>query len=76
VRKVVITVEDDGSGFTVGDEAGPAQGHFGLQGMRERISSLGGAVTIDSRPGKGTRVTATVVTPAYDATLEGVQSDA
>jgi signal transduction histidine kinase len=75
-RKVVITVEDDGSGFTVGAEAGPAQGHFGLQGMRERIGSLGGALMIDSRPGKGTRVTAAVVTPAYDATLEGAQSDA
>ena len=35
-----------------------------------RIASLGGTLTIDSRPGEGTRVTAVVVTPAYDATLE------
>ena len=35
-----------------------------------------GTLTIDSRPGQGTRLTAVVVTPAYDAELEGAQSDA
>jgi signal transduction histidine kinase len=75
-REVTMTVADDGSGFAVGDEVGPAQGHFGLQGMRERIASLGGTLAIDSRPGRGTRVTAVVVTLAYDAQLEGVQNDA
>lgn len=75
-REVTITVVDDGGGFAVGAEVGPAQGHFGLQGMRERIAGLGGTLTIDSRPGQGTRVTAVVVTPAYDAQLEGAQSDA
>ncbi|MCX7430168.1 MAG: sensor histidine kinase [Planctomycetia bacterium] len=75
-REVTITVADDGHGFVVGDEVGPAQGHFGVQGMQERIASLGGTLTIDSRPGQGTRVTAVVVTPAYDTQLEGAQSDA
>jgi signal transduction histidine kinase len=74
-REVTMTVADDGGGFTVGAEVGPAQGHFGLQGMRERIASLGGTLTIDSLPGQGTRVTAMVVTPAYDAELEGAQGD-
>jgi len=69
-REVTMTVADDGSGFAVGAEVGPAQGHFGVQGMRERIASLGGTLTIDSRPGQGTRVTAVVVTPAYDTQLE------
>ena len=69
-REVTVTVADDGSGFAVGAEVGPAQGHFGIQGMRERIGSLGGTLTIDSRPGQGTRVTAVVVTPAYDTQLE------
>ena len=75
-RKVTMTVADDGGGFAVGAEVGPAQGHFGLQGMRERIASLGGTLAIDSLPGQGTRVTAVVVTPAYDAQLEGVSTDA
>ena len=69
-REVTMKVADDGGGFTVGAEVGPAQGHFGVQGMRERIASLGGTLTIDSRPGQGTRVTAVVVTPAYDTQLE------
>jgi signal transduction histidine kinase len=71
-REVTMTAADDGSGFVVGAEVGPAQGHFGVQGMRERIASLGGTLTIDSRPGQGARVTAIVVTPAYDTQLEGV----
>jgi signal transduction histidine kinase len=75
-REVTITVADDGSGFAVGAEVGPAQGHFGMQGMRERITSLGGTLAIDSRPGEGTRVTAVIASPAYDAQLEGVQNDA
>ena len=75
-RQVQVSVTDNGSGFTVGNEAGPAQGHFGLQGMRERIGSLGGSLTIESHPGEGTRLTAVVATPAYDTQLEGVEGNA
>lgn len=75
-RQIRVSVADDGDGFAVGNEAGPAQGHFGVQGMRERIGSLGGALQIDSRPGEGTRITAVITTPAHDADLEGVQNDA
>jgi signal transduction histidine kinase len=69
-RQIRVSVADDGDGFAVGNEAGPAQGHFGVQGMRERIGSLGGALQIDSRPGEGTRITAVITTPAYDVELE------
>jgi signal transduction histidine kinase len=31
-------------------------GAFGLRGVRERATLLGGEVTIESAPGKGTRV--------------------
>jgi signal transduction histidine kinase len=31
-------------------------GHIGLASVRERISALGGAVTVRSRPGGGTTV--------------------
>lgn len=47
-----LRVADDGRGF---DPAAPSDG-FGLQSMRERLASLGGRVSVESAPGKGTRV--------------------
>jgi signal transduction histidine kinase len=32
--------------------------HFGLTGLRDRIESIGGTMTINSKPGEGTRLTA------------------
>lgn len=53
-------VRDDGRGFgPVEDEMAPA-GHFGLTVMRERARRHGGALRIDSRPGQGTTVEATI----------------
>lgn len=34
----------------------PLAGHFGLEGMRERVHLLGGSFNIESTPGRGTRV--------------------
>ena len=70
VRTVRVTVHDDGTGFVVDEAAGPLQGHFGLQGMRERIEGLGGEITIDSAPGRGTTISATVVATDHDAALD------
>ncbi|MBC7927867.1 MAG: sensor histidine kinase [Bryobacteraceae bacterium] len=53
---VTLIVEDDGCGFNPEEALGPHQGHFGLQGMRERANRLGGKLTIASEPGKGTRI--------------------
>jgi hypothetical protein len=51
---VVLTVQDDGSGF---DPArAPNIGSFGLIGLRERAYLVGGQLSIDSAPGQGTRV--------------------
>jgi chemotaxis protein histidine kinase CheA len=36
--------------------------HFGLQGVRERVDKLGGALQIDSRRGQGTMLTVTIPT--------------
>ena len=46
-------VEDDGVGF---DPARPADGHLGLQGMRERADLVGGSVSVVSSVGSGTTV--------------------
>ncbi len=51
-----VTVRDDGLGFTP-DLDGPASGHFGLRGMRERAEEFGGSLSIDSSPGKGATLT-------------------
>jgi signal transduction histidine kinase len=49
-----ITVADDGRGFSTTDRA--PEGHFGLQGMRERAQQLGAALAVRSAPGQGTSV--------------------
>jgi signal transduction histidine kinase len=57
-RVIVLTVRDDGRGFVPAAAAGAEQGHFGLQVMRERVEGIGGTLTIDAAPGRGTAVTA------------------
>jgi len=56
---VVLTVEDDGVGFTLPPRPDllTRQGHFGLVGMQERATRLGGRLVIDTAPGRGTRIT-------------------
>jgi signal transduction histidine kinase len=57
---VSLTVEDDGVGFTLGDETDLdkvlAQKHFGLISMFERGKLIGADVQIISQPGAGTKV--------------------
>src|SRR5262245_36191869 len=59
-RQIRVEVADDGKGF---DATGPtvvvqtSLGGLGMQTMRERAIALGGATTIHSQPGQGTRVT-------------------
>jgi signal transduction histidine kinase len=50
---VEIEIRDDGSGFSV-DAAGRAG--FGLAAMRGRVEESGGTVSVESAPGRGTRV--------------------
>jgi signal transduction histidine kinase len=50
---VVLTLTDDGAG-TDSLESGP--GHLGIATMRARAQADGADLTIDSRPGAGTRV--------------------
>jgi signal transduction histidine kinase len=55
---VLLRVRDNGRGVT--DEEAAAPEALGLLGMRERAALLGGDVSIQGRPGKGTVVTARV----------------
>jgi PAS domain S-box-containing protein len=54
---VVLSVQDDGAGF---DAAHAPRGRLGMTTMRERAEAAGGGLEIDSAPGRGTRVVATV----------------
>ncbi|GIW06446.1 MAG: hypothetical protein KatS3mg060_1251 [Dehalococcoidia bacterium] len=54
---VTIEIEDNGRGF---DPAAPNRLGNGLRNMRERVASLGGDLQIDSAPGVGTRLVATI----------------
>lgn len=61
-KDLEITIADDGHGFQIEQwgEAGVRPGHFGLLGMRERVSFIGGRCEVTSRPGEGTTVRITV----------------
>jgi signal transduction histidine kinase len=51
-RSASLTIADNGRGF---DRSTVAKG-VGLDSMRERLEALGGRLTVESEPGKGTRV--------------------
>ncbi len=56
---ISVSVEDDGRGFDVDEVlAGNA---LGLFEMRERAAAAGGTLDVESRPGEGTRVRATIL---------------
>ena len=57
--RLVLTVEDDGNGFTVVD-ARTMEGHYGLRGMMERAELLRATLEIISKPGAGAKVKLTV----------------
>jgi len=60
-RSVLLEISDRGKGFdlAITQERRPGGG-LGLPGMRERVELLGGALTVVSKVGEGTRVTASV----------------
>ncbi|MFD7443348.1 sensor histidine kinase [Streptomyces sp. NPDC059909] len=61
---VTLDVVDDGKGFE--PSAAPARSGehgFGLPAMRARAESLGGTFTVESAPGQGTAVAATLPLP-------------
>ena len=66
--RLLCSVRDDGGGFDPATAPGAGEGHFGLQGIRERMDALDGNVTIDSTPGRGTKVTISMAAPNEEET--------
>jgi two-component system, NarL family, sensor kinase len=60
---LIITGEDEGIGFSVENLGGtstmPKRG-LGLSTMQNRVHALGGTITIDSEPQRGTRIVAAI----------------
>lgn len=67
--EVRVIIEDDGIGFDA--EAGPGQvvdrastkPHLGLSGIRERLSLLGGTLTLETAPARGTTLFVRIPSP-------------
>jgi signal transduction histidine kinase len=62
---VSLDVRDDGAGFVppavpAASNGSPAGGGFGLIAMRQRVSRLAGQLEIESEPGTGTAVSASL----------------
>jgi two-component system sensor histidine kinase UhpB len=55
-----LTIQDDGRGFSLDDARARPGSSIGLFGMTERIALVDGRIEIDSKPGHGTTVRASV----------------
>ena len=55
--QVELLVRDDGKGFDMNNRKRKSRG---IIGMRERVELLGGQLTLESSPGKGTSISATL----------------
>jgi len=64
VHDVRLWIGDDGCGFEIRDSLNRnAWGGLGLKNIAERVRILGGTLTVDSKPGQGTRIEVRVPIP-------------
>ena len=61
--RLLFSVKDNGRGFDPAAAPGMGEGHFGLQGIRDRVKTFDGTVEIASAAGKGTKVTVALRLP-------------
>lgn len=55
-NQLSITIQDDGCGFQTDCPTQDGKVHLGLKIMAERATDIGGAIDIESSPGRGTRI--------------------
>jgi signal transduction histidine kinase len=73
-RVVVAEIVDDGRGFDPQRLNGTSRS-FGLLGMRERASLLGGRLEVHSQPGEGTQVQVVIPFPESVEQIENEHTD-
>ncbi len=61
---LLVEVADDGKGFD--SRIADREGHLGIAGMRERVEVLGGTFSVNSAPGRGTVVRASLPMTALE----------
>jgi signal transduction histidine kinase len=55
--QIGVDIEDNGRGLELNSKGMPGRNAgLGILGMRERAARVGGVITLDSSPGKGTRI--------------------
>ncbi len=67
----LVTVSDDGQGFDLAQVQSAPGARFGLVTMRERAESVGGTLTVDTAPGRGTTVRVFIPGGETDGTHSG-----
>ncbi|HVY92042.1 MAG TPA: sensor histidine kinase [Bryobacteraceae bacterium] len=70
-ESILLEICDNGTGFRLTPRGVPAQG-TGLIGIRERVERLEGSVLIDSCPGEGTRIVASLPLTQKERETRGV----
>ena len=58
--RLLFSVADNGCGFDPERHPGAKDGHFGLQGIQDRVDAFEGDFTIASTPGNGTKATISI----------------
>ena len=69
---VIAVISDDGVGFEVARARGRG---LGLVGMEERIRELGGALTVATQPGRGSKIKARIPLPLGWGEVDDTDSD-
>src|SRR5262245_1865941 len=64
-HEVQLQIRDNGRGFEPKSWGASKRGHFGLLGIKERVASVFGVLSVDSAPGRGVRLLVTI--PTKDA---------
>lgn len=70
---LILEIADDGIGFDAARN-GEMPGHYGFQGIRERVALMHGTLEIHSQPGEGTRLVIRVPV-GNDEGVRGWQDD-
>jgi two-component system NarL family sensor kinase len=69
-ERVELEVRDDGAGFDPARRTGALEeGHIGLASCERRVQAVGGELVVESAPGRGTTIRATVPRAADPASV-------
>lgn len=68
-ERVSVSVRDNGIGFDLNARPRPRDGHFGIEGMKQRIQRIGGMLAIESEISVGTEIRADIPLRSFDSAI-------